>query len=62
MEVISQKIAHFDEKNDRISKKIGELPQYCSYFHIQFYGRKFSPELTYSKHGFIIRRKNEAGL
>ena len=30
---------------------------YCEYFHIQFWGKHFSPELTYNSDGFIIRRK-----
>ena len=31
--------------------------QYCSYFHIQFWGKGFPPELTHSEFGFIMRRK-----
>ena len=38
------------------------MPNYCEYFHLQFWGRQFSPELTHSQNGFIIRRKKGSDI
>ena len=29
----------------------------CCYWQIKFFGKKFAPEMRYSKHGFIMRAK-----
>ena len=32
-------------------------PEYCSFFLIKFYGKELPLEMTFNKHGFIMRRK-----
>ena len=32
-------------------------PEYCSFFHIKFYGKELPKEMTLSKNGFIMRRR-----
>lgn len=55
---MTEKIADFDDEKGVIQEiNKNELPMYCGYYHISFYGQAFSPELTYSKKGFIMRRK-----
>ena len=50
----------FDE--DLIYDDMVTLPNYCSYIHVAFWGQMFSPELTYSPNGFIIRRRKATDL
>ena len=50
---LAQKITDHSEKQARNQV---DAPQYGGYHHIRFWGNKFPPELTYSQHGFIIRR------
>ena len=59
---LTDQIANFDEERGFVDLHRVELPMYCSYCHVQFWGKQFSPELTYSKHGFIIRRKYKMDL
>ena len=35
---------------------------YCSFYHLHFWGRQFAPELTHCKNGFIMRTKFKADL
>ena len=30
-------------------------PAYCSYVHLQFYGKTLPDELTHNKHGYLMR-------
>ena len=59
---LTDQIANFDEEQGFVDLHRVELPMYCSYCHVQFWGKQFSPELTYSKYGFIIRRKYKMDL
>ena len=59
---LTDQIANFDEEQGFVAQQKLFLPMYCSYCHVQFWGKQFSPELTYSKYGFIIRRKYKMNL
>ena len=60
MQEITEQIADFDEAT--IADDMVILPNYCGYYHLQFWGKLFAPELTYSPHGFVMRRKKATDL
>ena len=57
---LALKITKTDES--KFAKKKSQLANYCTYYHVQFWGRQFSPELTHSANGFLIRRKWNSDL
>ena len=60
MQEITEQIADFNEA--KIEEDMVNLPNYCGYYHLQFWGKLFAPELTYSPHGFVMRRKKASDL
>ena len=57
---LTGKIAVYTEEEENKGendKSMIELPNYCSYSYVQFWGSKFPQELSRSSLGFIMRRK-----
>ena len=40
-ELANQIVPYTEEEKGENDKKTVELPNYCSYFHVQFWGKKF---------------------
>lgn len=61
MEQLAIDVTNHDEEDHKVINLV-EAPNYCSYFHLQFWGRDLPVELTLAENGFIMRCKYEQVL
>jgi len=55
-------VPYKEEDKEEGEKDTVALPNYCSYFHVQFWGKKFPQEFSRSPLGFVMRRKFKEDL